>query len=149
MTYDTIFVWLIILVVLVVIELATMGLTTIWFAGGALVAMILSMFNAPVFLQFVVFLVVSIVMLYYTRPLAAKYFNKDRIKTNAEGLIGKQAIVTSVINNLQGEGHVTINGMEWSAKSVTEEHIIAEGTVVRVVAIAGVKLIVEERKEVI
>lgn len=96
--------WLVVLVALVVIELLTMGLTTVWFAGGAFVATIAALFHAPLFLQIILFLVVSALLLFFTRPLAVKYFNKDRIRTNAESLVGRQAIVISEIDNLQGIG---------------------------------------------
>ena len=139
--------WLIILVVLVIIELLTMGLTTIWFAGGALVATVLSIFNVPVSVQIIVFLVVSAVLLYFTRPIAVKYFNKDRVRTNAESLVGRQAIVISEIDNLQGIGQVSIGGMEWSARTRDDNTKLPVGTVATVLAINGVKLIVEERKE--
>ncbi len=139
--------WLIILVVLVIIELLTMGLTTIWFAGGALVATVLSIFNVPVSVQVIVFLVVSAVLLYFTRPIAVKYFNKDRVRTNAESLVGRQAIVISEIDNLQGIGQVSIGGMEWSARTRDDNVKLPVGTVATVLAINGVKLIVEERKE--
>mgnify|MGYP004594044253 FL=1 len=139
--------WLIILVVLIIIELLTMGLTTIWFAGGALVATILSIFNVPVSIQVIVFLVVSAVLLYFTRPIAVKYFNKDRVRTNAESLVGRQAIVISEIDNLQGSGQVSIGGMEWSARTRDDNMKLPVGTVATVLAINGVKLIVEERKE--
>ncbi len=139
--------WLIILVVLIIIELLTMGLTTIWFAGGALVATILSIFNVPVSIQVIVFLVVSAVLLYFTRPIAVKYFNKDRVRTNAESLVGRQAIVISEIDNLQGIGQVSIGGMEWSARTRDDNMKLPVGTVATVLAINGVKLIVEERKE--
>ncbi|MDE7259087.1 MAG: NfeD family protein, partial [Lachnospiraceae bacterium] len=72
--------WLVILVVLVVIELLTMGLTTVWFAGGALVATIAALFHAPFALQIILFLIVSALLLFFTRPLAVKYFNKDRVR---------------------------------------------------------------------
>lgn len=139
--------WLIILVVLIIIELLTMGLTTIWFAGGALVATVLSIFNVPVSVQVIVFLVVSAVLLYFTRPIAVKYFNKDRVRTNAESLVGRQAIVISEIDNLQGIGQVSIGGMEWSARTRDDNTKLPVGTVATVLAINGVKLIVEERKE--
>ncbi len=143
---DTIL-WLSVLVLFIIIEIGTLGLTTIWFAGGALVAVIASLFNAPLTLQVVLFLLVSLVLLYFTRPIAVKYFNKDRIKTNAESLVGKQAIVTGEIDNLQGTGQVTVSGLEWSARASREDVRLAVGSVVMVVAINGVKLIVEERKE--
>ncbi len=140
--------WLVILVVLVVIELLTMGLTTVWFAGGALAAAIVSFFHAPFTLQVIVFLAVSVLLLFFTRPLAVKYFNKDRVRTNAESLVGRQAIVISEIDNLQGIGQVNVGGMEWSARTKTDGVTLPVGTVTTVLAINGVKLVVEERKEV-
>ena len=140
--------WLVVLVVLVVIELLTMGLTTVWFAGGALMATIASLFNAPLALQVILFLLASAILLFFTRPLAVKYFNKDRVRTNAESLVGRQAIVISEIDNLQGIGQVNVGGMEWSARTRVDGVILPVGTVATVLAINGVKLVVEERKEV-
>ena len=137
-------IWLILVVVMLVIEIITLGLTTLWFAGGALVAFVASLLGAPLVVQIVLFLVVSIVLLLVTRPLAVKYFNKDRIRTNAESLIGSQAIVISEIDNLQGIGQVTVGGQEWSAKSKESQRKFKVGEVVEVTEIQGVKLIVEE-----
>lgn len=137
------FVWLIILVVLIVIEIITMGLTTVWFAGGALVAAVAAAVGCNIYIQTLLFAAVSLVLLYFTRPLAVKYFNKDRTKTNVESMVGKQAIVTSEIDNLQGIGQVTVGGMEWSARAVREKHVIEVGAVVTVKQVEGVKLIVE------
>lgn len=139
--------WLIIFVVCIAVEIGTMGLTTIWFAGGALIASIVAAIGAPIWLQVVLFLGVSFILLYFTRPVAVKYFNKDRVKTNVESMIGKQAIVISEINNLQGIGQVTVGGIEWSARTVQEGITLPVGCVVVVRAISGVKLIVEEKKE--
>lgn len=139
--------WLIILFVSIVIEIATMGLTSIWFAGGALVAAILSLFKLPLSIQFVAFILVSFVLIIFTRPIAIRYFNKDRIRTNTESLIGQQAIVVSEIDNLQQIGRVTIQGKEWTARTTMNGILLQPGTVVIVRAIDGVKLIVEERKE--
>lgn len=97
-------IWLIVFVACIVIEIITMGLTTIWFAGGALIAAVAAALNAPLWLQIVLFIAVSLALLYFTRPVAVKYFNKDRVRTNAESLVGKQAIVISEIDNLQGIG---------------------------------------------
>ena len=135
-------IWLAVLVVCVGIEIATMGLTTIWFAGGALVSAILAALNAPLWLQIVAFFVVSLILLYLTRPVAVKYFNKDRVKTNVESLIGRQAIVISEIDNLQGIGQVTVGGQEWSVKDDVQ---LPVGSVVVVRSVSGVKLIVEEK----
>lgn len=139
--------WLVILVLMLIIEIATLGLTTIWFAGGALVAFILSLVNVPFMVQVLVFLVVSLLLLIFTRPIAVKYFNKDREKTNIESMIGRQAIVVSEIDNLQGTGRITVGGQEWAAGTTVEGIALKEGTVVIVKEVKGVKLIVEERKE--
>ena len=139
--------WLIIFVVCIAVEIGTMGLTTIWFAGGALIASIVAAIGAPIWLQVVLFFGVSFILLYFTIPVAVKYFNKDRVKTNVESMIGKQAIVISEINNLQGIGQVTVGGIEWSARTVQEGITLPVGCVVVVRAISGVKLIVEEKKE--
>lgn len=138
-------IWLAVLVVCVGIEIATMGLTTIWFAGGALVSAILAALNAPLWLQIVAFFAVSLILLYLTRPVAVKYFNKDRVKTNVESLIGRQAIVISEIDNLQGIGQVTVGGQEWSARSVKDDVQLPVGSVVVVRSVSGVKLIVEDK----
>ena len=140
--------WLVVLVVLVVIELLTMGLTTVWFAGGALIATVAALFQAPFALQIILFLLVSALLLFFTRPLAVKYFNKDRVRTNAESLVGRQAIVISEIDNLQGIGQVNVGGVEWSARTRLDGVKLPVGTVTTVLAINGVKLVVEERKEV-
>lgn len=134
--------WLILLIVFIVIEVPTMGLTTIWFAGGALIAVLVSLLGAPVWLQVILFFAVSLLLLFFTRPVAVKYFNKDRIKTNVESMVGRQAIVTSEIDNIQGIGQVTVGGQEWSARSWDNQMRIMPGSVVNVVAINGVKLIV-------
>ncbi len=140
-------VWLVFLVILIVIELITMGLTTIWFAGGALAAALVSIPGTPIVLQVIVFLIVSLVLLFFTRPVAVKYFNKDRVRTNIEGMIGRQAIVVSEINNVEGIGQVNTGGMEWSARSSYHNVVLPVGAVVTVLGVDGVKLIVEERKE--
>lgn len=140
-------IWLVIFVVLVIVEIVTMGLATIWFAGGALVATLVAAIGGPFWLQIIVFIVVSAILLFFTRPIAVKYFNKERVRTNVESLIGKQAIVISEIENLHSVGQVTVNGQEWSARSSKSDVKIPVGTVVVILAIDGVKLIVEERKE--
>ena len=138
--------WLAVLVILVIVELATMGLTTIWFAGGALIATIIAALEGPIWLQFVCFVVVSLVLLVLTRPVAMRYFNQNREKTNTDSLIGKQAIVTLDVNNLLGTGQVMLNGMEWSARSTKEDVKIEAGAVVVVKGISGVKVLVEPQE---
>lgn len=140
-------VWLIVLVICLAVEIATLGLTSIWFAIGALAATVAALLSLPLWMQNMLFIAVSLVLLFFTRPIAVKYFNKDRIKTNAESLIGKQAIVISGIDNLQGTGQIMVSGQEWSARALDEAVKYPVGAVVEVTAIQGVKLIVRERKE--
>lgn len=139
--------WLILMAALLVIEIATLGLTTIWFAAGALVAFIIAVLNLPLWLQITVFIVVSVVLLICTRPLAAKYLNSKTSKTNVESLVGRSAKVTKSINNIQAQGQVVVGGMEWTARSTDDAVLIPEGSVVTIHGISGVKLIVSEKKE--
>ena len=139
-------IWLVILIVLLVIEVITLGFSTIWFAGGALAAFIAALLGANVAVQVVLFLAVSIILLIFTRPVVMRMLNKHKTATNAESLIGEQAIVTQTINNLMGRGEVFINGLEWMARSQQDNDTIEKDTVVRILSIDGVKLIVE-RKE--
>lgn len=134
-------VWLAIFIVMLGIEIATLGLTTIWFAGGALIATLVAAIDLPVYVQIPVFLVVSIVLLLFTRPVAQKYFNRQRIKTNAEGLIGQKALVTENICNSKGLGKAVINGQEWTARSAEDAVELETETEATIVAIEGVKLI--------
>ena len=138
--------WLIVLAVLLIIEAITVGLTTIWFAGGALIAAVLSWMGMGIAVQWGAFLLISLVLLIFTRPLAMKYFNKETIQTNANSLIGKKAVVIQEIDNLAQTGQVRINDIEWTARSADDEKI-GEGTVVTIEEIRGVKLIVKQNKE--
>ena len=142
---ETIF-WLILFVVLLIIEIFTMGLTTVWFAGGALVAFILAFAELGLPVQIIVFLLVSILLLVLTRPIAIQFFNKERQKTNADRLIGQKAVVLETIDTLHSTGRVEINGMEWSAKAEDTAAVIEAGTVVSVEGIQGVKLIVKKEE---
>lgn len=139
--------WLVLFVILLIIEILTMGLTTIWFAGGALIAFVAGVLGFGTIVQIIVFVVVSVILLIVTRPIAVKYFNKERQKTNAESLIGQQALVLEDIDTLQSKGRVEINGQEWSAKTDEPDGRIEKNTVVVIDGIQGVKLIVRAREE--
>ena len=138
--------WLIVVVALLIFESITVSLMTIWFAAGALVAFIAAMLNAVWWLQFILFIVVSFILLIFTRPWALKHINTKVTKTNVDSIIGLEARVIKEINNDKAEGYVVINGQEWAAKSNTGE-IIPVGTRIEVKAIQGVKVIVEVIKE--
>ena len=139
--------WAVLFVVMVLLELLTLGLTSLWFAAGAIAAIFAQFLGAPFVIQAIVFLVVSVDLLYLLAPWARRYFNKERMKTNAQSLIGKQAVITEPINNLQSRGRVIVDGMEWSARYSGDSGCAPEGTVVRIKDIQGVKLIVEDVQE--
>ena len=140
------FVWLIILALCLVVEIATLGLVTIWFAGGALVAFFVAMATDSLLIQVIVFLVVSLLLLFFTRPIAKKYYNSKRTKTNVDSLIGEQCKVTETIDNFNGTGTVLLNGLEWTARS-KDETVIEAGARVQVCVVDGVKVIVEKVTE--
>ena len=134
-------IWLIVAAVLAIIEALTMGLSTIWFAGGAVAAAIAAMADCPFIVRFIIFLAVSILLLYFTRPLVKDKLKVGTTKTNADALVGKTALVTSDITAM-APGQAKINGMEWSAVSEDAELPIEAGTAVIIKGIEGVKLIV-------
>lgn len=140
-------IWFVVCVGMVVAELLTLGLTSIWFAGGAIVAFLANVAGASAMLQTVLFFAVSVFLIAVTRPIAKNSFNRNRVKTNAESLIGKTAVVTQGIDNLAGKGQVTVNGTCWSARSETDKIRIPSKTCVEITGIQGVKLIVKEKEE--
>lgn len=133
--------WLIVMVLFLVVEAATVGFVCIWFAVGALAALIAALLGAEIWLQIVLFLVVSAVALYFTRPLVKKYVNAKVEPTNADMVIGKECRVTEAIDNIAGTGAVYVDGKTWTARSESDE-VIPEGTLVTAKSIDGVKLIV-------
>ena len=138
--------WLIAMVVLLIVEAAVPGLISIWFALGALAALISALFHAPVWLQIVWFVVVSVLTLILTRPLVRKYVNNRVTPTNADMVIGKDAVVTEEIDNLHAKGAVLLDGKTWTARMDQENEKADPGETVRVLRIEGVKLIVEKRR---
>lgn len=139
-------IWLAALVVLLIAEALTLGLTTIWFAGGALIALVVALVGANVWVQLGIFLAVSLILLIFTRPVALRYMNKSTLKTNVDSLAGEQGIVSETIDNLEATGKVKLNDVFWMARS-EDGSIINEGTVVEIVRVDGVKLIVKVKEE--
>ena len=135
--------WLLLAALFIVIEIISLGLTTIWFAGGAFVAALAGLAGVSLTIQVALFLIVSIILLVLTRPVAVKYLDSKTQKTNSEALIGQKAVVLQTIDNLKTEGQVKVNGMEWTARAKMDERVIPEGEVVTILEIQGVKLIVE------
>ena len=140
-------IWLLLFVVLLVIELFTVGLTTIWFAVGALAAFLADCLGAGLPVQIIVFLAVSCILLIFTRPWAAKHVNHRRVRTNYESEIGKIILITEKVDNLNQTGKSTVDGQEWTVRSKNDSDVLEPGTKAKVVDISGVKLIVEKYKE--
>lgn len=140
-------IWLSLLILFLLIEIITVGLTSIWAAGGALAALILSFLGVPVIWQVAAFFAVTFVLLGFTRPFAVKYINTQREKTNYEGIIGKTVRISERVDNLRQTGMAVVNGQEWTVRAENEREIIEPDTLVKVVNISGVKLIVKRYEE--
>ena len=134
--------WLVLLLIFAGSEAATVGLTSIWFAAGALVALVAALLGGPLWIQITLFLAVSLLCLAAVRPLAKKHLNSKVERTNADRAIGEEAQVTEDIDNIHGKGAVIIRGITWTARSEDSSPIPA-GTMVKVLRIEGVKVFVE------
>ena len=135
-------IWLALLLLFAGAEAATVGLTSIWFAAGALCALIAALLGGALWLQITLFLAVSALCLLAVRPLARRHLNGRLEPTNADRVIGQQAQVTEDIDNIHGKGAVVIRGVTWTARSEDGSPLPA-GTLVRVLRIEGVKVFVE------
>lgn len=140
-------IWLGLFILLLVIEIITVGLTTIWFAAGALAALAANVLGANLIIQIIIFLAVSVVLLIFTRPWAEKHLNRKRVRTNYEREIGKVIRITEKVDNLEQTGKSVVDGQEWTVRSRNDSDIFEAGALARVVAVSGVKLIVEKCEE--
>lgn len=138
--------WLILAVVLAGAELATIQLVSVWFALGAVAAMLVSLTGVPIVVQLAVFTIVSCLALLLSRPLASRIIHSRKTHTNADAVIGMRGFVTQDIDNAHETGRVMVNGLSWSARSAHDEPLCAN-TCVKVLRIDGVKLIVQPEKE--
>ncbi len=139
--------WLALLIIFVIAECLTVGLISIWFAGGALIAMFVALAGLGTVWQITVFLVVSAFLLVITRPIAVKYINNKKEKTNYESVIGSVVKVIEKIDNLNQTGAAFADGKEWTARAIDDSVILEKDTFATVVSIEGVKLIVEPYKK--
>ena len=139
-----VFVWLVIAVVLGIFEAATVALVSIWFAIGAVAAMVPAYFNAPFWVQILVFILVSALCFVFTRPFFKKIIRVNKQPTNVDRLVGQEGVATDDIENIECRGKVFISGLTWSARSETGE-LIPQGAVVTVKKIEGATLIVERK----
>lgn len=134
-------IWLIIAAVCGIVEALTMGLTTIWFTGGAVIASVTAMAGFSVVVQVIVFLIVSVLLIYFTRPIAKKKLKIGNEKTNVDALTGKEALVTEAIHPFS-TGQAKVDGLTWSAVAKESHSTIESGTTVIIDGVEGVKLIV-------
>ena len=137
----TVFIWLGIMIVLLLAEAATVGLTTIWFAAGALAAMVLCALGVGAFGQWTVFFIVSLVLLYFTRPIALKWMTPHKLRTNYENAVDKTVRITERVDNIAGTGAAVLNGQDWTARMQQDDVTLEPGELATVAAVEGVKLI--------
>ena len=140
---NTTMLWLAATVLFGMIEAFTLGLTTVWFVIGAVFAAIFSAFGAGFYIQMIVFIIISLILLLQVRPISIKHFNPERIRTNVDSILGKSGIVIAKIDNSNQVGSVKVDQMEWSARSLVDSKIIDVGQKVNVRSVEGNKLIVE------
>ena len=140
--------WLLLFILLLVIEVLTMGLTTIWFAGGALAAFLVSLVAGNILeLEVAVFIIVSVILLLFTRPLAMRYLNRRTTRTNADSVVGSVVRVTEPVNNILDQGAAQADGKVWTARGASDDLLFEEGELAVVQEIRGVKLILQKKKE--
>ncbi len=136
------FVWVGVMIAFGILEVATVNMVSLWFVGGAAAALIAQLLGGNVWVQIIVFFVVSIVLLACLRPFTRKYVTPNKTATNADMALGQQAYLTETVDNLRGTGSLKLDGKEWSVRSANGE-VLPEGTLVTVVKLEGVKLYVE------
>ena len=134
-------VWLLLLVVFLAAEAATVSMVSLWFAVSALVALLVALLGGPGWLQGTLFLVISAVLLALLRPLVKRYVTPRITATNVDSVIGSTGLVTTAIDNVSAVGQVKLGAMEWTARS-TSGQLIPVGTRVKVDKIEGVKVYV-------
>lgn len=136
--------WLGIAIIALVIELITIGLTSIWIVGGAIGALIINGIGGPCWLQILAFFLITFILLYFTRPWAVKYLNRHRSATNVEAAIGQRVRILERVDNRQETGKAFYNGMEWTARAVSDEDTFEVDELAEVVEISGVKLLLKK-----
>ena len=133
--------WLALVVIFLIAEAATVTMVSLWFAGGALAAMIIALLDGAIWLQVTAFIVVSAILLTLLRPLVRKYVTPKLTRTNVDSVIGSTGLVTVAIDNVAAVGQVKLGAMVWTARSTSGESI-PEGVQIRVDRIEGVKVFV-------
>lgn len=139
--------WLVVTIVLAVFEIITLGLSTIWFAFGALFACFGAMLGVGIIPQIVIFVLVSVLSLLLVRPLSVKYFNNRVSRTNIDALVGRKVIVSGNVDNLKGTGLAAVDGTTWNVRTDNDNEKILDGETVVIKRVDGNKLIVEKERQ--
>ena len=139
--------WLALMIIFAVVEIATVGLTAIWFAGGSFVALLAHLMGLNIYVQILVFIVISAILMIFTRPWVLKYFKPRLVRTNYETVVGENVCLTETVDNIKGTGRAVYRGQEWTARAYEPGKIIAAGTIVAVKEIRGVTLYVVESSQ--
>ncbi len=137
-------IWIVLIVIFAIVEIITVGLTSIWFAGGALAALLCYAVGLGIIWQIMIFVAVSVVLLCFTRPWAMKYLKPRLVRTNYEEALGQNVCLTETVDNVKGTGTAVLKGQEWTARASEEGRVFEAGTIVKVKEIRGVTLYVEE-----
>lgn len=137
-------IWIALIIIFAVVEIITVGLTSIWFAGGAVVALLVDAAGLGPVWQFAAFVVVSVILLVFTRPWALKYMKPRLVKTNYEAAVDKNVCLTEAVDNIKGTGTAVLNGQEWTARAYEDGKTFEAGMIVKVKEIRGVTLYVTE-----
>ena len=136
--------WVLLIIAFVIGELISVGLTSIWFAAGALAALLLALLGVGPLVQFAVFLIVSIVLLLSTRSWAQRFINSRTQKTNADSIIGQTIRIAERVSNRDQTGMAIVHGQEWTVRARSDDEVIEKDQNAKVVEISGGKLIVEK-----
>ncbi|MBR5565898.1 MAG: NfeD family protein [Roseburia sp.] len=139
--------WLALMIIFAVVEIATVGLTAIWFAGGSFVALLAHLMGLNIYVQILVFIVISAILMIFTRPWVLKYFKPRLVRTNYETVVGENVCLTETVDNIKGTGRAVYRGQEWTARAYEPGKIFEAGTIVAVKEIRGVTLYVVESSQ--
>ena len=133
--------WIILAIVFLAVEFGTVALISLWFVGGSVAALAVCLLGGPMWLQVLVFGLISLALLLLVRPFLKKYIDPKKVRTNVDAMRGRQAVLLETVDNLAATGSLELSGVVWTARSA-DGSVIPAGTVVTVQGVEGVKLLV-------
>lgn len=133
--------WIILAIVFLAVEFGTVALISLWFVGGSVTALAVCLLGGPLWLQVLVFGLISLALLLLVRPFLKKYIDPKKVRTNVDAMRGRQAVLLETVDNLAATGSLELSGVVWTARSA-DGSVIPAGTVVTVQGVEGVKLLV-------